>query len=114
MADKDGGPGFSAGFIVGAVIGLAIGFLYSPRPGEETRELAREGAGKVRERTVEILARLEKTASEAMKTAQAKLEELEKVAQRAAAAAEEVERTAADAMKKAQEKLEAQGEKQTG
>jgi len=114
MADKDGGPGFSAGFIVGGVIGLAIGFLYSPRPGEETRELAREEAGKIRERTVEVLARLEKTASEAMKTAQAKLEELEKVTQRAATAAEEAERTTAEAMKKAQEKLGAQAERQAG
>jgi|GEM_PF-904106 gas vesicle protein len=114
MADRDGGLGFSSGFVVGAAIGLAIGFLYSPRAGEETRELAREGAGKVRERTVEALARLEKTASEVMRMAQAKLEDLERVTERAAVAAQEAERTTADAMKRAQEKLEAQGEKQTG
>ncbi len=112
MADKDGGLGFGAGFLFGAAIGLAIGFLYSPRPGEETRELAREEVGKIRERTVEVLARLEKTASEAMKTAQARLEELERATQRVATAAEEAERTTADAMKKAQEKLEAQAERQ--
>ena len=95
MADKDGAPGFGTGFIVGAVVGLAIGFLYAPKAGEETRELAREKVEKLRERAAESLARLEKTASEVMDAAQAKLKELEKVTERAAAAAKGAEPPAA-------------------
>ena len=91
MAEKNGSPGFGTGFVMGAVIGLAIGFLYAPKPGEETRELARESVEKVREKAVASLKKLEKTASEAMDAAQAKLKELEKVTERAAAAAKEAE-----------------------
>ena len=39
---KESGTGFFAGLVVGAVIGLAIGFLYAPRPGAETRHIAKE------------------------------------------------------------------------
>jgi len=56
MAEKDKGIGFAIGFIAGTAIGLAIGFLYAPRPGEETRQLLKEKAEemkKVREAAVE-------------------------------------------------------------
>jgi gas vesicle protein len=91
MAERDGSPGFGTGFVVGAIIGLAIGFLYAPKPGEETRELARESVDKVREKAMASLRKLERTASEAMEAAQTKLKELEKVTERAAAAAKEAE-----------------------
>jgi len=81
---------------VGAIIGLAIGFLYAPKPGEETRELARESVDKVREKAMASLRKLERTASEAMEAAQTKLKELEKVTERAAAAAKEAEPPAAE------------------
>jgi len=42
MIDKDASIGFAIGFLVGATIGLGIGFLYAPRPGEETRKLVKE------------------------------------------------------------------------
>jgi gas vesicle protein len=91
MAERDGSPGVGTGFVVGAIIGLAIGFLYAPKPGEETRELARESVDKVREKAMASLRKLERTASEAMEAAQTKLKELEKVTERAAAAAKEAE-----------------------
>ena len=91
MTDKDGAPGFGTGFVMGAVIGLAIGFLYAPKPGEETRELAREKLDKVREKAAASLTKLEKTADDVMEAAQAKLKELEKVTERAAAAARKAE-----------------------
>jgi len=96
MAERDGSPGFGTGFVVGAIIGLAIGFLYAPKPGEETRELARESVDKVREKAMASLRKLERTASEAMEAAQTKLKELEKVTERAAAAAKEAEPPAAE------------------
>ena len=95
MADKDGAPGFGTGFVIGAVIGLAIGFLYAPKPGEEMRGLARESVEKVREKAAASLTRLEKTASDVMEAAQAKLKELEKVTERAAAAVKGAEPPAA-------------------
>ena len=75
MADRDGGTGFAIGLVVGAVIGLAIGFLYAPRPGEETRAVLREKVDTAREKATEIAERVRGTATEAVKKAQSKLEE---------------------------------------
>ena len=55
MSDNDTFGGLAIGFIVGAAIGLGAGFLYAPRPGEETRAMLREKAGKTKERAEEII-----------------------------------------------------------
>lgn len=39
---RESGTGFCAGLAVGVMIRLAIGFLYAPRPGAETRHIAKE------------------------------------------------------------------------
>ena len=82
MADKNGGSGFVNRLVVGAVVGLAIGFLYAPRPGEETRQVlkeklesVREKGERVREKAADVAEKVKETASEAVKTARAKLEE---------------------------------------
>jgi gas vesicle protein len=73
MAERNGGSGFAIGLIVGAVLGLAIGFLFAPRPGEETRQLLKEKAGVARERAAEITRKVRETAAEAVKKAQTKM-----------------------------------------
>jgi len=75
MADRDGGSGFAIGLIVGAALGLAIGFLFAPRPGEETRQLLKEKAGAAREKVAEAARKVKGTAGEAVKRARAKMEE---------------------------------------
>lgn len=55
MAEKEVGGGFAIGFVLGALVGLTIGFLYAPRPGQETRELLREKAKEVRDKTAEAV-----------------------------------------------------------
>lgn len=73
MSDKDTLSGFGLGLIVGAAIGLAIGFLYAPRPGEETREILREKAGVAKEKAADVIEKVKKTATEARMAAQEKL-----------------------------------------
>ena len=73
MADSDRGSGFAIGLVVGAVLGLAIGFLFAPRPGEETRQLLKEKAGEARERAAKVARKVRQTAGEAVKKAQAKV-----------------------------------------
>ena len=73
MADGDRGSGFAIGLIVGAVLGLAVGFLFAPRPGEETRRLLKEKAETARERAAEITRKVRETAGEAVKKAQTKI-----------------------------------------
>ena len=72
MADRNGGSGFAIGLIVGAALGLAIGFLFAPQSGKETRQLLREKAEVVRERTAGVSKKVRETAAEAVKRAQAK------------------------------------------
>ncbi len=53
---RESGTGFFAGLVVGAVIGLAIGFLYAPKPGEETRHILKgqlASFGETAEKTTE-------------------------------------------------------------
>jgi len=73
MADSDRGSGFVIGLVVGAVLGLAIGFLFAPRPGEETRQLLKEKAGEARERAAEVARKVRQTADKAVKKAQARV-----------------------------------------
>jgi gas vesicle protein len=73
MAERDGGSGFAIGLIVGAVLGLAIGFLFAPRPGEETRQLLKEKAAVAREQAAKITRKVRETAGEAVKKAQTKI-----------------------------------------
>ena len=58
MHSKDGGTDFAVGFMLGAVVGLAIGFLYAPRPVEETRRILEEKAEEVANPIKKILFRL--------------------------------------------------------
>jgi gas vesicle protein len=54
MPDRSKDGGFLIGFVIGSVIGLSVGFLYAPRPGEETREILGERVGAAREKATEI------------------------------------------------------------
>jgi gas vesicle protein len=74
MADSDRGSGFAIGLIVGAALGLAIGFLFAPRPGEETRQILKEKMGVARERAAEAAKKVRETAGEAVKRTRAKME----------------------------------------
>ena len=73
MNDRNGGSGFAVGLLVGAVLGLAIGFLFAPRPGEETRQLLKDKAELARERVGEAAKKVRETAAEVTKKAQAKI-----------------------------------------
>jgi len=73
MNDRNGGSGFAVGLLVGAVLGLAIGFLFAPRPGEETRQLLKDKAELARERAGEAVKKVRETAAEVTKKAQAKI-----------------------------------------
>jgi len=75
MTDRSGGSGFAIGLIVGAALGLAIGFLFAPRPGEETRQLLKEKAELAGRRAAEAAKRVRETASETVKRARTKMEE---------------------------------------
>jgi gas vesicle protein len=75
MADSNGGRGFAIGLVVGAVLGLAIGFLFAPQSGAETRQLLKEKARVAREHTAEVAKKVRGTATEAVRRAQAKIEE---------------------------------------
>jgi gas vesicle protein len=57
MSDRNAGSGFLIGFVAGSIIGLSVGFLFAPRPGEETREILKEKA-------VEVAHKLKETASD--------------------------------------------------
>ncbi len=75
MDNRSGASGFVIGLILGAVVGLAVGFLYAPRPGEETRELLREKAKYVREKGTEFAGRVREVAADTGKKVKEKLEE---------------------------------------
>ena len=68
--NEDKGTGFFIGFIAGVAVGLAIGFLYAPRPGEETRELLKKKAE-------ETLEKMKVTAAEVKKKARQQLKQAE-------------------------------------
>ena len=64
------------GFIVGAAIGLAIGFLYAPQPGEQTRALIREKAGKTKEKAEDIIEEARERAKKIIADAKGKAAEI--------------------------------------
>jgi len=74
MDNRSGVGGFAVGLILGAVVGLAVGFLYAPRPGQETREMLREKAKEVREKGAEFVGRVQEVADDAGKKVRDKLE----------------------------------------
>ncbi|MBM3172679.1 MAG: YtxH domain-containing protein [Chloroflexi bacterium] len=76
MADRESGSGFAIGFVVGAVVGVVVGLLFAPRPGEETREILVEKGKQVRDKSAEVAAKAKKVAAEAVRKAQAKLDEV--------------------------------------
>ena len=82
MSDKDTGTGFTFGFFVGAVVGLAMGFLYAPRPGEETRELLKEKVEETKEKAEEVLEKVKETTATARKKTQEKLKEVKEAHQK--------------------------------
>lgn len=73
MSEKDTLGGLGIGLILGAAIGLAIGFLYAPRPGEETREIIKEKAVEAKDKATDVIDKVKQTAVEAKTTAQEKL-----------------------------------------
>jgi len=73
MTSSGSSTGFAIGFIVGAAAGLAIGFLYAPRPGEETMELLKERAEEAREKVAGIVEKVKDTTVEVRKKAQERL-----------------------------------------
>ena len=75
MDNRSGAGGFAIGIILGAVVGLAIGFLYAPRPGQETREMLREKAKEVREKGAEFAGRAQEAAEDVGKKVRDKLEQ---------------------------------------
>ena len=76
MAEREGGGGFAIGVIVGAVVGVAVGLLFAPRPGEETREILAEKGKQIRDKSAQVAAKARKAATEAVRKAQAKLDEV--------------------------------------
>ena len=49
--ENESNNGLLAGLLLGAAIGIGLGLLYAPRPGRETREMLRQRADEVRNRT---------------------------------------------------------------
>ena len=43
MQKNSDGTSIVAGLVVGVAVGVAIGLLLAPKPGEETRQLVRQG-----------------------------------------------------------------------
>jgi gas vesicle protein len=64
MSDRDAGSSFAMGFLIGAVVGVAIGFLYAPKAGRETRELLKEKAGEIADKTKEAAGEARKRVGE--------------------------------------------------
>lgn len=73
MAEKDSGASFAVGFLLGAVVGIAIGFLYAPKPGEETRALLKEKVEMAAEKAKETAEKAKKTAVKAEKRVEERL-----------------------------------------
>jgi len=48
--NSESGTGFFPGLILGAVVGAAVALLYAPKPGTETRQLAKEKALNIKEK----------------------------------------------------------------
>ena len=76
MSDKDSGPSFAIGFIVGGAVGLAVGFLYAPRPGEETRAMIKEKAKDAADKGKEIIEEAEERAKKIIADAKGKAAEI--------------------------------------
>ena len=75
MSDNSGATGFAIGVAVGAAAGLIIGLLYAPRPGEETRELAKERAKELQGKGIEFAERARDVVNEVGKKVKESLEE---------------------------------------
>ena len=83
MSDRESCNSFAVGFILGAVAGLAVGFLYAPKPGQETRELIKEKAEEAKEKVSEVAEKAKEAAAEAREKAkEAAAEAREKVQER--------------------------------
>ena len=67
MSNRDSAPIFATGFTLGIAIGLALGFLFTPRSGKETRELAKDKATGIAETAKELTADRKKVYTETWK-----------------------------------------------
>ena len=73
MAERDSGASFTIGFLLGAVAGIAIGFLYAPKPGEETRTLLKEKVEMAAEKAKKTAEKAKETAVKAEKRVEKRL-----------------------------------------
>ena len=76
MSDSERVSGFGIGLLVGSIIGMAIGFLYAPRPGQETRALIREKAAGAKEKAEEIIEEAKERAKKIIADARGKAAEI--------------------------------------
>ena len=72
MSNSDTGGKFAIGFILGIATGLAIGFIFTPRSGEETRELLKrkvvDAGEKVKEFTDDVCGTVKEVTADRKKT----------------------------------------------
>ena len=59
---KDSTGGFLTGLMAGALVGAAIALLYAPQTGSETRQLVKEKALEVKEKTVKAAKKIKESA----------------------------------------------------
>ena len=84
MTDRDGFGAFLIGFVVGGLTGAITSLLLAPQSGEETRGVIKERSIELRDKASssvgEIYASAEAAATEAVKRAEALLEQAKKTA----------------------------------
>ena len=72
MNDSSSGVKFAVGFILGIATGLAIGFIFTPRSGEETRELLKgkmaDAGEKAKEFTDDVCGTVKEATADRKKT----------------------------------------------
>jgi len=64
---RDSMDGFFAGLMMGAVFGAAIALLYAPKSGPETRQLVKEKALEVKEKTAKAASKIKESVSSVIK-----------------------------------------------
>lgn len=79
MSDSDNFGAFLIGFVVGGAVGAVTALLLAPQSGEETREMIKDQAIVLRDKTVDTYeatrAKAEEAADEAVKRADALLKQ---------------------------------------
>ena len=54
MSDNDNFGAFLVGFLVGGITGAVVALLYAPKTGVETREIIKDKAIEIKDKTVDI------------------------------------------------------------